>query len=49
MTLDSARDPDHDRLVDPVPPDVEIEFAILELLGDQGIDSAVRRFPRWWF
>ena len=48
VTLDRARNPEHDRLVDPVAADIQIELGVLELLDDQGLESAVHRCPRWW-
>jgi hypothetical protein len=43
MTLDAARDPEDDRFVDPVAANVEIGLGVLELLDDQGLESAVHR------
>jgi len=43
MTLDAARNLEDHRLVDPVTADVEIGLRVLELLDDQGLESAVHR------
>jgi len=48
VTLDRGRDPEHDRLVDPVAAGIQIEFGVLELLDDQGLESVVHCRPRWW-
>jgi hypothetical protein len=48
MSLDGARDPNHDRFIDPMTADIEIHLGILKLPDDQSLDIAVHRFPRWW-
>jgi len=44
MPLDRAEDPNHDRLIDEMSTDVEIQVGVLQLLDDQGLDAAVLGF-----